>query len=171
MLVDPKTLEPYVELGLSRDNHSEFVSFRSMWLRLHGKSSVGRYDHVMVDPRWVSFKKFLLDMGKKPEGLTLDRIDSSGGYCRENCRWATDKVQSQNRRNTYWITDGEETLTLKDMCLKIDSDYRTIHARVRAGWPIDEALSTPISGLKNHVTSQRLSFGRYRYVPGRSNRF
>lgn len=52
-----------------------------------------------TSPRGTGFKNFVADMGMRPNGLTLDRINNNGNYEPDNCRWATRKQQYENSRN------------------------------------------------------------------------
>lgn len=52
---------------------------------------------ITYDPSWENFENFYKDMGDKPEGRSLDRIDNNKGYSKENCRWATPKEQRLNQ--------------------------------------------------------------------------
>ena len=53
---------------------------------------------IKVCKRWLDFANFFEDMGEKPKGLTLDRVNNNKNYCKENCHWATNEEQANNKR-------------------------------------------------------------------------
>jgi len=64
---------------------------------------------IVCCDRWKRFEKFYADMGEKPEGLTLERIDNNKGYSPSNCKWVNMKEQNRNSRNNRVIKYGGET--------------------------------------------------------------
>ena len=98
---------------------------------------------ITVDPAWDDFGTFLADMGERPEGMTLDRIDNSAGYTPGNCRWATKADQSRNRRSTRWVTIEFLTLTVAEWCTVFGTSERAVRGRLERGWTMADAVSLP----------------------------
>jgi hypothetical protein len=96
---------------------------------------------ITVCPEWkVSFTAFLADMGERPKGTTLDRINTDGNYEPKNCRWATAKQQSRNRRNTHYIEINGERLNAAEAAEKAGISYHALKSRARRGWDAKRIL-------------------------------
>ena len=84
---------------------------------------------IMVCARWMKFENFYADMGKKPNGMSLDRIDNNGHYNPSNCRWATKKENDQNRRICYrWTVNGVVYATSKEAAIALNVSENSIAA-------------------------------------------
>lgn len=100
---------------------------------------------INYDPSWEKYDNFLKDMGHKPPGTSLDRIDPDKGYYKENCRWATDYEQAHNRRNNVrFDVDGEDR-TIAGWAQKMNMHPGNIARRLYAGWKPIDIVSTPIT--------------------------
>lgn len=100
---------------------------------------------IRVCDSWTSYGEFVRDMGPRPNGLMLDRIDNDGPYSPENCRWSTRTEQNSNRRNCIYVEHGETRVTLREYCRRENLTYRPIVKRIQnLGWSVDDALNVPL---------------------------
>ena len=100
---------------------------------------------ITVCDKWLKFSGFMEDMSSTyKDGLSIDRINNNGNYCKENCRWATNIVQKRNTsRNRFLEYDGKK-LTMAEWGEITGIGASTIEGRLnRCGWTIESALSTP----------------------------
>ena len=104
---------------------------------------------IIVCERWHIFENFIEDMGMATSKKhSLDRIDVNGNYCKDNCRWATQKQQQQNRRNNYIIEHLGEKKSLAEWCDILGLKYKLIYARLKQlGWSVDDAFTKPAGYL------------------------
>jgi len=115
-----------------------YKAWSSMRQRCGNKSNHAYADYggrgIAVCPEWLnSFPRFLEDMGIKPDGMSLDRIDNNKGYSPSNCRWATHTEQMRNRRNNRPLTIGGETKLLCEWEAETGISHATIQNRIKRG--------------------------------------
>lgn len=100
---------------------------------------------ITICDRWLdSFDAFFADMGPRPVGHSIDRIDNDLGYAPENCRWATPGVQRRNQRACFYIEHAGRRMVLRDWAQEVGISELTLWSRIRKrGWSIEKALTTP----------------------------
>lgn len=111
---------------------------------------------IHVCERWrESFENFLEDMGERPEGMTIDRIDGKLGYFKENCRWASPATQQHNIKSNVHVTYLGVTKTVTEWSIELG--IPTLSWRLRHGWSVEDALTVdPKFGNRVTKTSQTL---------------
>ena len=96
---------------------------------------------IRVCDRWrASFEAFYADMGPKPPGLTLERIDVNGHYEPANCKWASVTAQARNRRSSRVVTYRGERMCLAEACDRAGLPYNRVQRRLELGWSEERAL-------------------------------
>ena len=125
-----------------------------IWKHMRGRclcptdASFDRYGErgISICQQWIdSFDSFYSDMGPRPSPKhSIDRIDNSLGYTPENCRWATSTIQANNRRSNHLVTYNGKTHTITEWAQIVGIKQPTLRKRLRNGWSIERALTTPL---------------------------
>jgi hypothetical protein len=120
---------------------------------------------ISICERWIGengFANFLQDMGERPKGMTLDRIDVNGNYEPSNCRWLSNKLQQRNKRNNVVVEVNGFKGCLSAACEHFNLNIQSVYSRLRKGWPIKKAFTTPIrlkrqdgDSLRNRANSEK----------------
>lgn len=101
--------------------------------------------------RWANdFREFLADMGERPEGTSLDRIDNEKGYEPSNCRWATITQQAANRRTTHVNEDGEAWV---QQARRNGITACGFNERIKRGWSYERSSTEPMWNRGRRATS------------------
>jgi len=97
---------------------------------------------ISICERWSDFENFLSDMGERPDGMSLDRIDNNGNYEPGNCRWVTQKEQNRNKRNSRILKFNNEERCMAEWAEILGISNKTIYERLKRGWSVEKALTT-----------------------------
>jgi len=128
---------------------SEYRIYRGMWERCYNPNNAN-YPYyggrgIVIDERWHSFDNFYNDMGQRPTPLhTVERLDNDKPYSRDNCVWATRKEQANNQRSNTILEFNGERHNIAEWAEITKISARNISNRLRYGWSVEAALTTPI---------------------------
>lgn len=130
-------------------NKGSYYTWKSMKQRCLDKNSPSfqKYGAIGINvcSRWInSFENFHKDMGKRPKGMSIDRIDNNKGYFPENCRWVNKKTQVLNRSVTKFIEYDGEKLCQTDWGRKLGSSNIVAQRINTYGWDPIKAITTKI---------------------------
>lgn len=90
-----------------------------------------------IEFRFNSFDEWFAELGPRPEGMSVDRIDPRGHYEPGNVRWATHKQQCRNRTNNHLVVYNGVTMCLKDAAKAAGIHRSTLERRLNSGCPED----------------------------------
>ena len=148
--------------GQSSHRTGAYKSWSNMMERCRPGSHNGKYHSergITVCERWKSFVAFFEDMGERPEGYTLGRINNDLGYSLDNCRWETPKQQMRNTRFNRLITFKGKTQCLSAWCEELGLNRRMVESRLNIyGWTAERALSPRVERL-DHKLYKNNKFG------------
>lgn len=103
------------------------------------------YDRgIRVCARWVEFKNFIEDMGERPEGFTIERVNNDGDYSPSNCRWIPRNEQACNKQNTVWVPVDGVMMCAAKAARFVGMNIGTLLSRIENGWSPERAISTPV---------------------------
>jgi hypothetical protein len=104
---------------------------------------------ITVCDRWLnSFEAFFSDMGSRPAGTSIDRIDSNGNYEPGNCRWVTQREQVLNTCRARWYVYRGRSYRMHDLVKLSGLTVEQLKGRLKRGWSVEAAMETPTRGRK-----------------------
>ncbi len=101
---------------------------------------------IKVCDRWLMFEAFVEDMGERPSGCSIDRIDNDGNYEPGNCRWATITEQARNKYKNVMLDYGGHTRCVAEWAEETGIQAATIAARIKRGWSAEKIMTQPVRG-------------------------
>jgi len=138
-------------------NTGAYKSWQSMRTRCLNPNSDQYPDYgargITICERWNSFEAFHEDMGDRPMGTTIDRIDNDKGYEKDNCQWSTMTTQENNKRNNVIIAFNGRSMTAAEWSRETGIYYHTIKHRIGAGWSAERTLTEPANELRRRKTT------------------
>lgn len=118
-------------------NTKSYGTWEGMLQRCNNSKSEGYPNYggrgIQICKSWLDFENFFTDMGERPDGMSLDRVDVNGDYCKDNCRWATPSVQGFNQRTSGNNTSGRTGVSWNKQKLKWDAYIMQNRKKINLG--------------------------------------
>lgn len=140
-------------------HNMRYTQLYKVWAGIKDRTTAGhknncfnykRLDIKMCDEwqnSFIAFRDWALSNGYKYEKLpngknkyTIDRIDTYGNYCPENCRWITNEEQVNNMTTNKYILFNGKKQTLSQWCRELNLDYNLVNMRLHCGWSVERAF-------------------------------
>lgn len=152
------------ERGLTKRFKSEYSTWQGMHFRCTNPKNHAYHNYgargISVCPEWGTFDKFMEDMGPRPPGKSLDRINNDGNYSKENCRWATQREQCNNYRPNRIVEYKGKLYTFVQLAEAHNIRPDTLARRLRYGWALDKAIETPVLPVGTMTEAKRAGRAR-----------
>lgn len=134
--------------GLANKTHGmaltgTYKSWAEMWARCTNPNhpKFNRYAERKPPESWRDFTVFLSDMGERPAGHSIERVDNNLPYGPDNCKWIPLADQGKNTSRVIRVTNGDVVLSLRDAATLAGLNEKTVRSRLaQSGWPLDKAL-------------------------------
>lgn len=128
----------------NKSGSKTYFAWRNMKSRCYNTNHVGYKNYgargIVVCEEWLNnYDKFFEDMGEAKPSMSLDRIDSNGPYCKENCKWSTVGEQLNNQRRNHVITYNNKTQNLNQWAKELNIRIDTLANRIKR-MPLEKAL-------------------------------
>jgi hypothetical protein len=141
-------------IGAKKDpedpSHPLYKLWTGMLHRCYDPNASGydSYRDRKPNAEWLVFKNFARDMGERPAGHTIERVNNELGYSAENCVWATKAQQARNTRNNVSITYKGKKWILVELSEHLNVAVDTLRYRIKNNWPEEEWTGPTEEGLK-----------------------
>lgn len=133
--------------------HPLYSSWLAMMRRCYREGHKSFYNYggrgIKVCERWHDVKRFIEDVGERPEGMTMDRINNNDDYAPDNFKWSTAEEQQRNTRRTRYLIHQGVKRPLTEWANQYGIHPSTLQSRLERRWPVEEALTRKLDSSRS----------------------